>query len=65
MDFDATEVQRFLSDVRYPARPPELAAAAAANGAQPELVEGLRALPDDPYNDTGRVLSALANQPPP
>lgn len=62
MAFHVTEVQQCLAGFDYPGTPDQLADHARSNGAEPRLVDTLRALKLDSFDGPDAVMSSLAAQ---
>lgn len=62
MGFSAIQVQRCLAGFDYPGTPERLAEHARDNGADPKLVETLRALKKDSFDGPEAVMSSLSAQ---
>lgn len=62
MKHDPTKVQRAIASAQFPATPDELAASAEGRGADPEICETLRSLPDELYHDADAVIHTIEDQ---
>ncbi len=62
MGFQVTQVQKCLSGFDYPGTPEELAEHARRNGAEPQLVDTLRALKRDSFDGPEAVMGSLGAQ---
>jgi hypothetical protein len=59
MNLDPIDVQRNLKGMSYPAGRDDLAATAERNGADDDLIQALRALPDSEYDGPDDVMERL------
>lgn len=62
MGFHVTQVRECLAGFDYPGTPAQLAEHARDNGAEPKLVDTLRALKKDNFDGPDAVMSSLSAQ---
>ena len=59
MQIDPTAVQRYLAGIDYPVKKDEMVATAERNGAPQEVIEALKALAREDFEDQSAIVATL------